>query len=366
MVDKSGIEREFGYSHMFEGDEMNKWHVRFGLTPNCNFSCTYCAPEGGFPRQSEISLEEVTQILQASNNNGIKRVHWTGGEPTVRRDFVDCVKAAQDVGFEKQVVTTNGYNLYKNLDECIENGLTRVIVSLDTLDKERFYHLTKKDILPRVLSSLEDSVEKMSGITKMSCCTMRSTLPEIENMVRYVQDINSRDNKGELVLKLNQFFASNPAQLQDHGRNYWENEMVQRDEIISALERIGPLTPMHRKNIEGDNPSYSYFTVGDTGVNVGVLSMHTDRYACGGCHKLRIMPEGKMSVCMDTSPDYVLLGKSVEEKTQMIKDGVFFRENTLEEMKPASQRKHFHSQLGSQRFGKLGGEPINIDVFYKK
>lgn len=360
---KQNSEREYGYSHMFEEDPVAKWHVRFGLTPNCNFSCTYCAPEGGFPRQEELNLKEISEILQGAYNNGIKRVHWTGGEPTMRRDFRDCVEIAKQIGYEKQIVTTNGYNLYKNIDQLIERGLSRVVVSLDTLKKERFFHLTGKDILHRTLNSLEACVDKLPNSTKVSCCTMRSTLPELGDFINYASNINENSKNGSLVLKFNQFFASNPAQLQKKGRNYWENEIVSYEEIIAALKKVGNLEYLARKNVEGDNPSYSYYNIEDKNIILGILSMHTNSYSCGGCHKLRITPIGEMSVCMDTNKTINLNGLNVEEKTQKIKEGMYFRDHILDSIKPIEIRKHFNPQLGSQRFGdkpEIFGAPIEI------
>ena len=352
---------EYKYSHIYDKNPMGKWHLRFGLTPNCNFSCTYCAPKGGYPKQDELKINQIEEILIAANKNGITRVHWTGGEPTLRKDFKDCLKIAKEIGYKKQIVTTNGYNLYKNLDECIDNGLSRVVVSLDTLKEERFKYLTKTNLFENVLKTIESSVEKLSSPTKISCCTMKSTLEEIAGFINYAENLNNKYN-GSLILKFNQFFASNPAQIEINGRNYWKNEVVSREEIVDKLSEIGNLKFYSKKNIEGDNPSYKYFKVGKNEVIAGVLSMHTQNYACGGCHKLRITSMGKMSVCMDQNEYFNLVDLSLNKKIQVISEQINFRDNILDNLKPQSERKHFNSNLGSQRFGENFNKGKKLDL----
>ena len=354
-----------GYFHLFDKDPQQKWHLRFGVTPNCNFRCSYCAPEGGFPVKETLSIDEVSEILHAAFLNGITRVHWTGGEPTVRTDILECMKMAKTIGYTDQVITTNGYRLARILDQCINNGLTRVIVSLDTLKPERFKDLTGLDILDKVLKGMESAVLKLDSPTKMSCCTMRSTLPELGKFIQYAEDMNRRkSNKGEMVIKLNQFFPSNPAQLTAKGKEFWEREVVSYEDIIDTLSTLGSLKPYPRKNVEGDNPSYEYYTIGASNVKVGILAMHTWKYRCGGCHKLRIKPNGDASICM-ASPDsdVALAGHPLERKTQLLKMAMQYRETELEHKIPIETRQHFSSQLGEQRFGKIGN-PIPISAFY--
>jgi len=354
-----------GYSYIRSSKSSDKWHLRFGVTPNCNFKCTYCAPDGGFPNNSELPYDEVTGILEASYKSGIQRVHWTGGEPTYRKDIIKCIGAAKRIGFSEQVITTNGYRLSKILNSLIENGMTRVIVSLDTLSVSRFHDVTGLNILDRVLYGMELSVKRMKSPTKMSCCTMRSTLGELQKFIDYAHDINSRtDNLGSLIIKLNQFFPSNPAQLSEKGKAYWEREVVTEDEILEALDCVGGLNKIERPDVIGDNPSYNYYKVGDSNVIVGVLAMYTWKYRCGGCHKLRVKPNGEISICMDyPDADVLLAGKPSDEKERLIAKAIYFREVDLEELKPIDQRTHFNPQLGSQRFGKIGSKK-EMSEFY--
>jgi cyclic pyranopterin phosphate synthase len=114
--------------------------------------------------------------------------------------------------------------------------------------------------------------------------------------------------------------------------------------------------------LPGDNPSYNYYLVGDTGVYVGLLSLFSWNYPCGECHKLRIQPTGQASVCINFKELPSLIGRDLETKTEILRKLIDFRENGIEEAIP--YRKHYRAQLGELRFGKLG-EPVPMEHFYK-
>jgi len=336
------------------------WHLRFGVTPNCNMECEYCT-FAGHPIQEVLSAKEVTEILEAARANGLHRVHWTGGEPTTRNDFVDLVKTAQEIGFTEQIITTNGSRLYSTMDKCAANGLSRVIVSLDTFDSERNFKLTKRPFLQQTLKSIEEAVRILPSLTKISAVMMRSTLPELPKFVSYAQKLNSQGEKGKLAIKLNQFFPSNPAQLAPGGQLYWVDEFIPEKEILEGLGKIGNLIPVDRRTLPGDNPTYNYYLVGDTGVHVGVLSLFSREYPCGRCHKLRIQPTGSASVCLNMKNPVQLKGLSLAEKTKAIKVAMDYRTQLDTEM---PDRRHYRSQLGECRFGKQG-EPVPMGHFYE-
>src|ERR1700731_119770 len=106
------------------------WNLRIGLTSRCNIRCKYCLPAGPQGVITQATFGELTEVLQAAYEVGIRRVHYTGGEPTVRRDFLDILAAARDIGYTQQIVTTNGYRLHRIIGQAAANGLTRAIISL--------------------------------------------------------------------------------------------------------------------------------------------------------------------------------------------------------------------------------------------
>jgi cyclic pyranopterin phosphate synthase len=338
------------------------WNLRIGLTSRCNIRCKYCLPAGPQGVITQASFEELVEVLQASYEVGIRRVHYTGGEPTVRRDFLDILAAAKEVGFTQQIVTTNGYRLHRLIDQAAANGLTRAIISLDTLDSQQNAFITRANFHSDTLRSIESAVATLPTLTKISCVTMRSTLKELPKFVEHARDLNSRGQEGRLAIKLNQFFPSNPAQLSDEGEDFWRNEFVDEDVILDALAKAGELKPIPRSRIEGDNPSYNYYEIGDTGVMVAVLAMFSWNYPCGGCHKLRISPQGLATICISQKNPPVLWGMSYEEKLATIKHLTDFRESDQFDV-AFPDRHHYRDQLGELRFDKVVGEQKPIVHF---
>jgi len=341
---------------------MRKWNLRFGVTSRCNIRCRYCLPEGPQAVITQPSLEEAIEVLQVGYDLGVRRAHYTGGEPTTRRDFVDILRAAKEIGYEQQIVTTNGYRLHTFIEDAVDAGLTRAIISLDTLDEQQNYFITRAGYMNDTVKSVERAVELMPTLTKISAVTMRSTLKELKNFVDMAQDLNSRDYPGKLAIKLNQFFPSNPAQLSDEGETYWKDEFVEEEDILAALAEIGELHTVQRESIEGDNPSYNYYEIGDTGVKVAVLAMFSWGYPCGGCWKVRISPQGLITTCISQKNPPVLWGMSLDEKRQTMSRLMNYRDSPQFDI-DNPDRQHYRPQLGELRFDSVVGPQKEIVHF---
>lgn len=191
---------------------------------------------------------------------------------------------------------------------------------------------------------------------------MRSTLKELPTFVDFAAELNNRGWPGQLAIKLNQFFPSNPAQLSSEGQEFWENECVEEDQILDTLRGIGVLRPIPLQDIEGDNPSYNYYDVGDTGVKVAVLAMWTWDYPCGGCWKLRISPQGLATICISQQDPPVLWGMSLDEKRETFARLTGYRDSPQFDI-DNPDRQHYRPQLGELRFDKVVGPQQPIAFF---
>lgn len=112
--------------------------------------------------------------------------------------------------------------MFRITEDAVDAGLTRVIVSRDTLDEQRNLFVTRANFFTETLRSIERYVELLPTMTKMSCGTMRSTLKELASFVDFAADLNSRGWPGQLAIKLNQFFPPNPRNFQTRARNFWK------------------------------------------------------------------------------------------------------------------------------------------------
>src|SRR5215212_9210817 len=134
--------------------------LRVSVTDRCNFRCQYCMPAEGLPwldRAEILTFEEVERLVRLFVALGVTDVRLTGGEPLVRRDFPRLVAMLARVdGVEDLSLTTNGYLLERDADALVAAGIDRVNVSIDSLQRDRFFALTRRNALPQVLRGLEE------------------------------------------------------------------------------------------------------------------------------------------------------------------------------------------------------------------
>src|SRR2546423_7696160 len=133
--------------------------VRVSVTDRCNFRCQYCMPADGLPwlrREEILTFEEITRLVRLLAGMGVCDVRLTGGEPLVRREFPSLVRMLAGIeGVRDLALTTNGYLLERDADALVSAGLRRINVSIDSLQRDRFFQVTRRDALPQVLRGLE-------------------------------------------------------------------------------------------------------------------------------------------------------------------------------------------------------------------
>ena len=132
----------------------SKFFLRFAITPNCNFKCYYCNPEGSKQEGKPIDDDEIMQIMKAGIQAGVNRVHWTGGEPTIK-NMERLIGESREQGYVEQVLNTNGSCGGDYVRKMGELGLDRLIIRLDTLDKKKFIEITKRDYLDIVIDTIK-------------------------------------------------------------------------------------------------------------------------------------------------------------------------------------------------------------------
>lgn len=338
---------------------MNRnWHLRFALTSNCNFNCKYCNSNNEL-QFSELSFDEVKDILNAAYNIGISRVHWTGGEPLVSKNIISGVQFAKKIGYTEQVITTNGYLLENMAMELIYFGVSRINISLDTLNEGYFRDICSVAGLTKVLSGLHLVLKESTCCVKINMVVMRWNLKEIDAFIRYIKDLNNKYGQDRVILRLIQFFPCNPNQLHIEGQMFWKSEYVGVQEIIETIAK-GHVVTKFSGHIIGDNPTMKYYLV-DSVLKVGILAMFSWGYPCGQCYKMRITPTGQASCCLGDKGFSNLTGLGISEKELILRNLIDRRESVLSLQK---NRIHYRPQLGEVRFGKKK-DAVNLDTFYR-
>ena len=167
--------------------------LRISLTSACSLRCTYCMPAEGLPvlpRNELLTADEIARLVQiAVRDLGVHDVRFTGGEPLMRPDLVTIVESSARVAAGASIsLTTNGIGLERRIEDLVRAGLTRLNISLDTVDRDHFARLTRRDRLPAVLRGIDAA--RASGITplKINAVLMRDTLAGAADLVAWALD----------------------------------------------------------------------------------------------------------------------------------------------------------------------------------
>lgn len=314
--------------------------LRVTAFSGCNLRCSYCNPEGKFGKEV-LSTEEILNILKAAYQVGIRTVHYTGGEPTERTDFLELVGATKQLGMAIIDMTTNGTRLnqsvvidgkeYGTLVEALYvSGLTGISLSLDTLDPLIFKKmaLSKDD----VSTDTKEILNEIKRVIEIACRLIKTPGKFVVNMV--VTKINFHEIGKFLAYayKMGGGFIPRFCELQNRGPAFEEHqdwffkEYITREKIIQALETsgMGSLLPLERESIDKQNAHAEYFELGKGGMVIGVIAPYSRGWPCakGECNRMRIGPLGAVNSCLE-SPTFQLRGKSFAECEEIFRQIIY-------------------------------------------
>ncbi len=261
--------------------------MRVSITDKCQFRCTYCMPAEGLPwlKRSEIlSYEEITRVVRIAASIGIEQVRLTGGEPLVRRDVPELIRMLKPLpGLRSLSLTTNGVLLKKQAVLLAEAGLTRINVSLDSLVREKFFQLTRRDQFDAVIEGLEE-LEKYPSIhpIKINAVAMRGFTED------EVLDFAALARRKPYIVRWIEFMPLDADQI-------WRKEdILTGGEILAIIEKAyGPMT-----RIMGDpSETARRYTFPDGVGEVGFINPVSEPF-CSSCDRIRMTAEGKLRTCL--------------------------------------------------------------------
>ncbi|MBC7277272.1 GTP 3',8-cyclase MoaA [Nocardioides sp.] len=261
--------------------------LRVSLTDRCNLRCTYCMPAEGLdwmPGDEVLTDDEVVRLIGvATGHLGVKEVRFTGGEPLVRRGLVSIVARTREVAPEAELsITTNALGLARMAGTLADAGLDRVNVSLDSVRRETFADITRRDRLDDVVAGLEAAADAGLGPIKINAVLLRG-----------VNDDQAAELLGWSVERGYElrFIEQMPLDAQ-HG---WSRDnMVTADETLAALSAAFELTPAEEPR--GSAPA-ELFHVDGGPAKVGIIASVT-RPFCGDCDRVRLTADGQVRDCL--------------------------------------------------------------------
>jgi GTP 3',8-cyclase len=260
--------------------------LRVSVTDRCNFRCQYCMPAEGLPwldRADVLSFEEIERIVALLAQMGVTTVRLTGGEPLVRREFPKLAAALKAVaGLQELSITTNGFLLERDAAALVAAGVDRFNVSVDSLQRDRFYAQTRRDALPRVLAGLEH----LAGF------------PEAHPIK--VNAVAIRGFTEQEVLPFARFAREHPYEVRfieymplDGDRAWQPGQVLTGAEIRAAIHAVYPLAEAER----APHATARVHRFADGTGSIGFINPVSEPF-CGDCNRIRLTADGRLRTCL--------------------------------------------------------------------
>jgi cyclic pyranopterin phosphate synthase len=264
-------------------------NLRISVTDRCNFRCRYCMPEEGMvwlDRHELLSYEEIARLARVFAGLGVTKVRLTGGEPLMRKDIPELVRQiARIPGLHDIALTTNGYFLEGLAGELAAAGITRLNVSMDSLNREIFEKMVRRDYFDRVMAGLEAAARLPIGPIKINAVLIRGVNDgEIGDFARLART-------RPFIIRFIEFMPIGADDGWSAGQVVPTHEILER---IAALDPAGPkLLPVE---YHGAQPADRYRFEDGSG-EIGFISSVSEPF-CSSCNRVRITSDGKLRTCL--------------------------------------------------------------------
>ena len=293
--------------------------LRVSVTDRCNFRCQYCMPAEGLPwleRSEVLSFEEIERLVRLMVHIGVRDVRLTGGEPLVRREFPKLVGMLAGIeGLEDLSLTTNGYLLERDAGALVAAGIQRVNVSIDSLQRDRFFQITRRDSLPQVLRGLE----------------ALASHPEVHPIK--VNAVAMRGFTEEEALPFAEFARSTAFQVRfiefmplDADHAWTPDAVLTGEELRAIIDRVHPLEELPRE----PSATARVFRFRDGRGEIGFVNPVSEPF-CADCNRIRLTADGKLRTCLFSLHETDLreplrLGASDGELEGIVREAVWRKE----------------------------------------
>src|SRR3954451_13769179 len=307
------------------GDPLQDGHrrlisdLRVSVTDRCNFRCQYCMPADGLPwleRSAVLTFEEIERLVGLFALMGVPDVPLPGGEPLVRREFPALVAMLARVdGIDDLSLTTNGYLLERDAAALVEAGVGRVNVSIDSLQRDRFFQITRRDSLPQVLRGLDELARH----------------PEVHPIK--VNAVAMRGFTEQEAIPFAEFARSTAFQVRfiefmplDADHAWTRDSVLTGEELRAIIHAVHPIEELPRER----SSTARVFRFADGRGEIGFINPVSEPF-CSDCNRVRITAEGKLRTCLFSIHETDLReplrsGASDAELERQIRDAVWRKE----------------------------------------
>lgn len=278
-------------------------YLRLSVTDLCNLRCKYCMPEEGICKKNHediLSEDEMIMAVQAAASLGIRKIRITGGEPLVKKNILSiCERVGKIPGIDEVCVTTNGVLLEEYAQGLINAGVSRLNISLDTLDAEKYKEITRIGNLQKVLTGIEEAIKVGFKKIKLNAVLMRGFNDyEIRALAELTLDKPIDMRFIELMPMID--------------TNIDKAAYMPASEILKILPELEELST--------DGVAKLYKLPGAQG-NIGLISPVSENF-CAGCNRIRLTADGKFKPCLHSPEEFSIKGLDFEGMLEQTKKAV--------------------------------------------
>ena len=261
------------------------YYLRLSITDQCNFRCNYCLPNGYQPeanKPSFLTLSEIVRVAEAFSAMGTEKIRLTGGEPTLRKDFITIAENVANVsGIRQLALTTNGYRMAKDVDAWQRAGITSINVSVDSLDPKMFHQITGINKFDEVMRGIERAFEIGYKKVKVNSVLMKN--------------LNDHEFNQFLAWVKNRPIQMRFIELMQTGEmdTFFHHHHLSGEILVKKLLEQG--WQLQQKAIT-DGPA-KVFKHPDYMGEIGLI-MPYEKNFCASCNRLRVSAKGKLHLCL--------------------------------------------------------------------
>jgi len=294
---------------MIDGFGRDINYLRISVTDLCNLKCTYCMPEEGIHKKKHsdiLSLETFAKIAEAAVKLGITKIRLTGGEPLVRRGILDLIEAIsrlKEQGLKDLGLTTNGILLKNYAAELKKRGLSRVNISLDTLDAAKFKEITRIGRLEDVLEGIRAAKEARLFPLKINTVLIGGFNDD------EIADFVNLTVEDDIEVRFIELMPIGEA-------GSWDREhFLPGTEILKKVPRLIPLP------FKGHGSVARLYKLPNSKGKVGIISPLSSHF-CNYCNRIRITPDGKLKPCLHSNIEIDIRDYGETELEKFLLDGI--------------------------------------------
>lgn len=295
---------------LFDNHQRPLSYVRLAITDRCNLRCFYCMPEEGVryvPRKQLLSFEEIERLVTILAGLGISKIRLTGGEPFVRTDLMKLIRTLTGIkGIEQLHLTTNGVLTAPYIPELKALGIGSVNLSLDTLDRQRFHEITRRDEFDKVWNTFELLLKHQIPV-KINAVVMDG---------RNIEDLHALAALTKDLPVSVRFIEEMP--FNGEGQHY----PVLRWTHTRILDELKQTFPTLERRPDPPHATATHYQVPGHKGDMGIIAAFS-RTFCGSCNRIRITAQGELKTCLYDHGvlnvrEQMRLGKTDEEIRTML------------------------------------------------